>query len=143
MSDYGECNHLGYIIKLFGIASTGYEADCNYIGYVLAWDSPPGVGVFPTTCYLITFGSGILMLVIVHGGVRIVDGLLADVTGENIVVAPFSSLYEKAREYRCKNIEMVLKKIEEEDRDILEKISRECERLMVRRQIFADTENSP
>lgn len=140
MADYDEYKHLGYIIKLFGLASLEYSVECNHIGYVLAWDSQPNVGMFPISCYLIGFGSGILMLVIVRGGVRIIDGLLADTTGENTVVTPFKSLYDKAKEYGCRKIEMALKKIEEEDIDILRKIPRECnyhkKMIMLRKKTF-------
>ena len=140
MVDYYEYKHLGYIIKLFGLASLEYGVECNYIGYVLAWDSPPNPGMFPVSCYLIGFGSGILMLVILRGGVRIIDGLLADATGENIVAAPFESLYDKARKYGCENVEIALKIIEDEDIDILRKIPIECgyhkEMVELRKKVF-------
>lgn len=149
MVDYNEHEHLGYIVRLFGFASTEYRTKCAYIGYILEWDSPPSLEMFPISCYLIGFGSDTLMLVIVRGGVKIIDGLLADAIGENLVVAPFESLYEKAREYKCKRIEEALRKIEE-DRGILRKIARECryheEMVMLRKTGFLevlDEDDSP
>ena len=118
-----EFEALGYITALLGYLGGEYEPDCRRVGYIIVSESPKA-GSFPISCYLIGFASGIAVLLIVEGGVRVIDGLVAGFRPE-LVVADYQDLYDKAREYGCERIIGKLDDIKEE-LGVLEEIDGEC-----------------